>query len=372
MGHDVDDRAGWVRLNLTHGIGPAGALNLLRAFGVPEKIFSASHKQLSQVVGAALATRLGAPDDETDAQVDKAMQWAEQPGNRLLTLADPDYPQRLLEINDPPALLYVSGNVQALSVPGIGVVGSRHATRGGQENARSFSQAFARHQLGVNSGLAHGIDACAHQGSLDANGLTVAVMGTGIDRVYPAANRQLAHAIVDNDGAVITEFPIGSAALRGNFPRRNRLIAGLSSGILVVEAAKESGSLITARLASEFGREVFAIPGSIHSPVSRGCHQLIRQGAKPVQSVLDVQAELHPGLSTPFTASSPTKQPSADPVHPQLLDRIGFDAVSADGLLGDSAVAPDAARLASQLLDLELRGQIERLPDGRVRRLSPP
>jgi len=328
----TDGLAGWVRLNLTHGIGPANALNLLRAFGVPEKIFS----------------------------------------NRLLTLADPDYPQRLLEISDPPALLYVTGNVQALSAPGIGVVGSRHATRGGQENARSFAHAFAQHQLAVNSGLAHGIDACAHQGALDADGLTVAVMGTGIDRIYPAANRKLAHSIVANDGALVTEFPIGRAALRGNFPRRNRLIAGLSAGILVVEAARESGSLITARLASEFGREVFAIPGSIHSPVSRGSHQLIRQGAKLVESVQDVLAELHPGLVKPLVAGLPVKQPNADPAQQQLLDRIGFDAVSLDGLLGDAAIAPDAAKLASQLLELELSGQIERLPDGRVRRLPPP
>jgi DNA processing protein len=365
----VSGLAGWVRLNLTRGIGPAGALNLLRAFGVPEEIFSASHARLSEVVGAALATRLSAPDDETDAEVDTALEWAQQPQNRLLTLSDPDYPQRLLEISDPPALLYVTGNVSALSAPGIGIVGSRHATRGGLENAHSFAHALASHRLAVNSGLARGIDSSAHRGSLDAKGLTVAVMGTGIDRVYPAVNRKLAHAIVQNDGALITEFPIGSAALRSNFPRRNRLIAGLSSGILVIEAARESGSLITARLASECGREVFAIPGSIHSPVSRGCHQLIRQGAKLVESVEDVLAELHPGLIEPAATGLPAKKPSNDPQQQQLLDRIGFDAVSLDALLVDAAIPADAARLAGQLLELELSGQIERLPDGRVRRL---
>ena len=367
--HRTEGLAGWVRLNLTHGIGPAGALNLLRAFGVPEQIFAATHAQLTQVVGAALATRLIAPDDETDAAVDAALQWETQPQNHLLTLSDPEYPQRLLEISDPPALLYVTGNIAALSAPGIGIVGSRHATRGGIENANSFAQAFSRHQLSVNSGLARGIDSAAHQGCLDAAGLTVAVMGTGIDRIYPAVNRKLAHEIVARNGALITEFPIGSAALRANFPRRNRLIAGLSSGILVVEAARESGSLITARLASEFGREVFAIPGSIHSPVSRGTHQLIRQGAKLVESVEDVLSELHPGLLTPAATGLPAKKPSTDPAEQQLLDRIGFDAVSLDALLTDEAIPADAAKLAGQLLELELSGQIERLSDGRVRRL---
>lgn len=365
----VNGLAGWVRLNLTHGVGPANALMLLREFGQPEQIFHASHADVAQVVGNALATRLLGPDDETDNAVQAALDWAAQANNHLLTLADPVYPQRLLQISDPPPMIYVSGNVGALSLPGIGIVGSRHATRGGIGNAQSFAHALALNGLAINSGLARGIDSAAHQGALDASGFTVAVMGTGIDRVYPAVNRELAHAIVKNNGAIITEFPIGSAALRGNFPRRNRLIAGLSSGVLVVEAARDSGSLITARLATECNREVFAIPGSIHSPVSRGCHQLIRQGAKLVESVDDVLAELHPGLLSASPSQLAKKAPVPNPQDQQLLDQIGYDAVSLDALLTDSAIPADAAKLAGQLLELELGGQIERLPDGRIRRL---
>ncbi|MGB7307244.1 MAG: DNA-processing protein DprA [Burkholderiaceae bacterium] len=368
-----DELRAWLRLNITHGIGPATALILLRVFGTPHGIFSASHRAVSDVVGAALATRLLAPDDETDHAVARSLAWAALPDHHLLTLADPAYPPALMEIGDPPPLLYVKGNLASLSAPGIGIVGSRHATRTGLDNAAAFAAELSARGLTVFSGLAHGIDTAAHRGTLDANGLTVAVMGTGIDRIYPAANKNLAASItgINAGGAIITEMPIGSAALRANFPRRNRLIAGLSAGVLVIEAARHSGSLITARQASEFGREVFAVPGSIHSPVSRGCHQLIRQGAKLVECAQDVFDELCPILNldpAPPHSELRAASRSDSAKHHPILQQIGWDTVSMDALLSDSAQPADAAGLAQGLLELELTGLIERLPDGRIRR----
>ncbi|MEZ5741987.1 MAG: DNA-processing protein DprA [Burkholderiaceae bacterium] len=363
------DLPAWLHLCLTQGVGPTGVLRLLRGFGSPAAALNASHDQVSQVIGAALAARLLRTDNARDAAVAASLAWAGQPGHRLLTLADPDYPARLLEIPDPPPLLHVSGQrLDALGRPALAIVGSRHATRAGLANARAFANLLAAQGITIVSGLALGIDAAAHQGALDApDGLTVAVMGTGADRIYPAGHRPLAHRVVAS-GLLVSEAPLGSPALRGNFPRRNRLIAGLSLGVLVVEAARQSGSLITARLALEAGREVFAIPGSIHSPVSRGCHHLIRDGAKLVEQADDILAEL-PRLGG-FSPARPSAVSSAGPADPDqqiLLDHLGWDPVSVDLL--SSTWPGEAPSLAESLLKLELAGTIERLPDGRVQRV---
>ncbi len=368
----------WLRLTLTHGVGPATALTLLRAFRSPDRLLGASHQAVTQVVGAAFATRLLSPDPDIDDQVNQALAWSRMPGRRLLTLADPDYPQRLLDIADPPPLLYVQGEVASLSTPMLAIVGSRHASLGGLDNARAFATDLAAQGLTIVSGLAQGIDAAAHEGALQADqGRTVAVLGTGVDRVYPAGHRALAQRIPSR-GALISELPLATPPRRSHFPRRNRLIAGLAAGVLVVEAARESGSLITARLANEAGREIFAIPGSIHSPQSKGCHQLIREGARLVDCVQDILAELGPVSPSPggqaragSTGPNPLDVRCGDPgTADRLLSIVGWEAVSVDSLL----LMPefDAPSLEQILLVLELDGRIERLADGRVRQRRPP
>jgi DNA processing protein len=270
--------------------------------------------------------------------IDQAEKWAAGPQHHIVTLADPSYPPGLLDIHDPPLLLYVNGNLDCLARPSIAVVGARSATAGGIDNARAFARYLAEQGWCVVSGLALGIDTAAHEGALQAgpdHGGTVAILGTGIDIVYPARNRDLAHRIAET-GALVTEFPMGVRAIPYQFPKRNRLVAGMSRGVLVVEAAKQSGSLITARSASEMGREVFAIPGSIHSPLSRGCHALIRQGAKLVESGADIKDE----LGTPKPASrllpagspAPIKSCPNDPIGARVLEGLGYDPVHLDTL----------------------------------------
>ena len=286
---DRGELSAWLRLTLIPGIGGETRRTLLKACGSPQAIFEASPQALSAIIGPALAERL--LHHECNAGIEAALDWAAQPGNQLLTLADADYPQSLLSSDDPPMLLYAKGNTSTLNRPMLAVVGSRNATAQGVRDAEAFAQALGDAGLTIVSGLALGIDAAAHRGALATAAGTVAVIGTGADRLYPAKNEALARAIAEK-GVVLSEFPLGTPALASNFPRRNRIIAGLGLGCLVVEAALRSGSLITARLAAESGREVFAIPGSIHSPLSRGCHQLIRQGAKLVESALDILEEL--------------------------------------------------------------------------------
>src|SRR5690606_28326912 len=287
----------WLRLMQTSGVGPETARRLLGAFGLPENIFTASLPALRQLVPERIAQALiAAPSAEAAAHIERTLDWATQSGNRVLTLADDDYPASLLEIADPPILLYVKGRAELLSRAAIAVVGSRNATAQGIANAERFSETLAQAGLTVISGMASGIDAAAHQGGLLAThgngGSTVAVIGTGADIVYPARNRALAHRLAE-EGCIVSEYPLGMPAIAANFPRRNRIISGLARGVLVIEAALQSGSLITARMAAEQGRDVFAIPGSIHSPLSKGCHQLIKQGAKLVESAQDVLEELH-------------------------------------------------------------------------------
>lgn len=380
-----EELAAWLRLAFTQGIGHELRLTLLRELGPPEQVLAAGRGALAARVGPAAADALLRDDPELEAIVEAALAWRTQAGCSLVTLADPDYPQPLLDIPDPPLILFVRGrSLSVLNRPALAIVGSRHATVGGCETARAFATDLAGQGFTIVSGLATGIDAAAHEGALAAPcGTTLAVMGTGADRVYPAANHRLAHRISDR-GALVSELPLGAPPLRHHFPRRNRLIAALCRGVLVVEAARQSGSLITARLAAEAGREVFAIPGSIHSPQSRGCHQLIRQGAKLVESAQDILEEL-PGASP---SGSPPPRPDPDdgkdagaegsPLPPvpaeepddPLLHAMGWAPVSVDSLILSGAI--QEGKLAEALLRHELAGRVARLPDGRFQRLGTP
>ena len=309
---------------------------------------------------------LTSPDQ---AALDADLAWLRLSGARILLCTDPEYPPLLAESSGAPASLYVLGSLPALASPQLAMVGSRSPTAAGRETAREFAAYFARGGLTVTSGLALGIDAASHEGALAAGGLTVAVCGTGLDRVYPAENAPLAARIREH-GALVSEFPPRTAPLPQHFPRRNRIISGLSLGTLVVEAARKSGSLITARLAVEQGREVFAIPGSIHSPVSRGCHQLIRDGAKLVEEAADVLAELPISLpKETLTAerSSPLGDGELDKEYEMLLDALGFEPATIDVLVARTRLGVES--VASMLLILELKGRVEALPGGRYGRI---
>lgn len=378
-----EELAGWLRLTLTAGIGDATARKLLTAFGLPADVFAQSSSALRQVVTPAQAAALVAVPPQLDALLDQTWSWlhATEPGgatHRLVTLGDAGYPSALLDMADPPLALYVVGN-PAFDLTqldrALAIVGSRNPTPQGEENAKSFARTLGEAGICVVSGLALGIDGAAHQGALDAVGngdrlATVAVVGTGLDRVYPARHRQLAHHISER-GLIVSELPLGTPPLNQNFPKRNRIIAGLTLGTLVVEAALKSGSLITARLAVEQGKEVFAIPGSIHSPQARGCHALIRQGAKLVESVDDILEEIRFGDAVVSMAHS------ADPVGvatlntpevPSLLRDLGFDPTSLDALCARTGYS--AAVLQAQLLELELDGRVARLPGGLFQRID--
>jgi DNA processing protein len=376
---DREDLGYWLRLTLTPGVGPVLARRLLEQFGLPHAIFESAGGLLAEIAGHRLADALRARDAAREHKVDAALDWAESGAHHLVTLADPDYPPLLLQIGDPPPVLYLAGCREVLVRPMIAIVGARNATAGGTANARAFARALSGAGWTVASGLALGIDAAAHDGALAGGSGTIAVLGTGADVVYPSRHRSLAHRIAD-DGAVVSELPLGTAPLPGLFPRRNRLIAGLSRGVLVIEAAVQSGSLITARQAGEFGRDVFAIPGSIHSPLARGCHALIRQGAKLVESAEDVLSELPPvehpldPSTRPMSASThtlldvyptPIDSPDRDPV----LGAIGHDPVLPDTLATHLGMA--AGELGARLVMLELAGRLQRLPDGRVTRIPP-
>jgi DNA processing protein len=360
--------AQWIRLERTPGVGPETARRLLAAFGLPENIFAAGIPSLQQVVPDRIARALAAPlSDETRAQIDKTLEWSAQPGNHVLTLADALYPKTLLDIADPPLIVYAKGQLDLLSGRSLAVVGSRNATTQGMVNAEQFSAALSEAGLTIISGLALGIDTAAHIGGLRGTGSTVAVIGTGADIVYPARNRALAHRIAEG-GCIVSEYPLGMPAIAANFPRRNRIISGLAQGVLVVEAAAQSGSLITARMAGDQGRDVFAIPGSIHSPLSKGCHLLIKQGAKLVESAQDVLEELqHPRVVANQTTSTVAAEKPRDT---GILASLGFDPVAPDVLA--SRCEMDIASLNAELLTLEMEGHVEMLPGGMVRRLATP
>ncbi len=358
--------AAWLRLLLTPGVGLDSARKLLAAFGLPEAVFAQPASAWQTVVGARAASALDHPPEDLDAQLDRTLAWlAEAPDRHILTLGDPLYPPDLLQMADPPVLLYVLGSVQALHHPRrLAIVGSRNPTPQGEINARQFAQALGQAGVCVVSGLALGVDGAAHDGAMLAGAPTVAVVGTGLDRVYPKRHLALAHRI-GAQGALVSEYPLGTPPLAAHFPQRNRIIAGLSQGTLVVEAAVQSGSLITARLAVEQGREVFAIPGSIHAPQSRGCHALIRQGAKLVESAQDILEDLHfADPSAPDERARPDHSQGAS--EDSLLRAMGHDPVSLDALQARTGL--DTAHLQARLLELELAGDVARLPGGLLQR----
>ena len=369
----------WLRLALTPGVGNATARKLLAAFGSAQAIFEQSSATLQQLGSNKLASALGSEPPGLAAQLQATLGWLRAGDNRrVAVLGDPAYPAVLLDIEDPPLMLYMLGtlsNAGALATEKIAnslaIVGSRNPTPQGESNARQFAKLFGSAGICVVSGLALGIDGAAHDGAMLGGGETIAVVGTGLDRVYPKKHLDLAHRIA-RQGMIISEFPLGTPPLTANFPKRDRIISGLSRGTLVVEAALQSGSLITARLAAEQGKEVFAIPGSIHSPQSRGCHALIKQGAKLVEVAHDVLEELRlapAGSGAAQPASDDNKmdaavQASDDP----LLAALGFDAVSLDALQARTGL--DTPHLQARLLELELGGQVARLPGGLFQQMA--
>ena len=410
-----DELAAWLRLTLTPGVGNASARKLLAAFGLPESIFTQPIGTLAQVVSRKQATSLHTEPPELAALLDTTWNWleADRARRHIVVLGDAAYPQSLLTIEDPPLMLYLLGGHSGESAENsqnegpnspstrvkyaqiaidlianslassIAIVGSRNPTPQGAANARHFAKAFSEAGLTVVSGLALGVDGAAHEGALDGLGpndhrlATMAVVGTGLDRVYPKDHRDLAHRIAEN-GLIISEYPLGTPPLADNFPRRNRLIAGLAQGTLVVEAALKSGSLITARLAVEQGKDVFAIPGSIHSTQARGCHALIKQGAKLVESAQDVLEELKIVVPAEFAtnliatqaystrANGPFEDDSE--AKSELLAALGFDPVGLDALQARTGIS--TPQLQAQLMTLELEGQVARLPGGLFQRLT--
>ena len=373
-----DELASWLRLDRTPGVGGETARRLLAAFGLPANIFAAGAAAVRKVVPERVAQALAAaPSDEATALIARTIEWAAQPGNRVLTLADADYPRALLDIPDPPIMLYVKGRAELLSRTAIAVVGSRNATAQGMANAEKFSDVLSAAGLTIISGMALGIDTAAHIGGLHAQeadgnaGATIAVIGTGADIVYPARNRALAHRIAQA-GCIVSEYPLGTPAIASNFPRRNRLISGLARGVLVVEAALQSGSLITARMAAEQGRDVFAIPGSIHSPLSKGCHLLIKQGAKLVETAQDILEELGHACAAPMPAAASVTQAESDNKNSNsgdaLLRAMGYDPVSVDAL--SARCGEEVNSLQEKLLALELDGRVEMLAGGLFRRMQ--
>ncbi|HET7668808.1 MAG TPA: DNA-processing protein DprA [Burkholderiales bacterium] len=353
--------ASWLQLSLTPGLGPSSLRALLKQFGLPQAVLARRRAELAPFATPAV---LEALDSERVAQaVTRALEWAAASGHQVITLADDTYPKALLEIADPPPLLYAHGHAALLQRPGIAVVGSRNATAQGESNAQHFAKALSDAGLAVVSGLALGIDAAAHRGALAGGGSTIAVLGTGIDIVYPTRNAELA-AEIARKGLLLSEFPLGTPAAAHNFPRRNRLISGLARGCLVVEAALPSGSLITARFAAEQGRDVFAIPGSIHSPLAKGCHSLIKSGAKLVESAEDVLAELAGFRPSGYASTSaPTALNDTG-----LLGVMGHDPVDIDALCQRAGWS--AERVTSELLRLELDGRVTALPGGLYQRLE--
>jgi DNA processing protein len=365
-----DDPVPWLRLQQTAGLGPAMARRLLKRFGLPANIFEAGFEALSAVVPKPLAQALAAPPAPGGAaKIDATLEWLEQPGNAILTLAHAAYPFNLLEIPDPPLLLYLKGRPELLARPALAIVGSRNASAQGVANALHFAHALSGAGLTIVSGLALGIDAAAHQGGLRGAGSSIAVIGTGADIVYPLRNRALAQLIATG-GCIVSEYALGVPAMSSNFPRRNRLISGLARGVLVIEAAAQSGSLITARLAAEQGRDIFAIPGSIHSALAKGCHALIKQGAKLVESADDVLQELAwPSTAAAIPAHRAQSGVAVDgQVHAALLAALSHDPAGSDILAERAGLG--SAEVLTQLLTLEMKGLVERLPGGLFQRTT--
>ncbi len=367
-----DEPESWLALDLIPGLGGEGLRRLLAEFGSPAAVLGQSPSSLARIVSAKAADAIAA--GPAIDQLEAAKKWLEGEVNHLLTLADADYPASLLEISDPPPVLYLKGNRALLASHGVAVVGSRNATPVGLQNAEAFSRALSTAGLTIISGMALGIDAAAHRGGLDGGASSIAVVGTGLDLVYPARNKALARELAEK-GLIISEFSLGTPALAQNFPRRNRIISGLSRGVLVVEAALASGSLITARQAAEQGREVFAIPGTIHSPFSKGCHQLIKQGAKLVDDANDILVELQ-WRNTVARANKSAADVAAiddgldeenDADLDPLLAAMGYDPASIDALMERVDLRADQVML--RITELEIEGVITSLPGGKYQRM---
>lgn len=379
---DKDELRAWLRLSMTEGVGNDAARRLLACFGSPQAVFEQPDSALRHVVTPTQAHALQTIPNALAVQCVRTDQWLRHPTDTvrhaLWTLGDACYPSALLQLSDPPLMLYVAGQTERTLGNAMAIVGSRNPTPQGAQTAEQFGEALSAAGLCVVSGMALGVDGAAHTGALnvedatDTQWRTVAVVGTGLDRVYPRQHQSLAERIAKR-GLLISEYPLGTPPLAQNFPKRNRLIAALGLGTLVVEAALKSGSLITAQLALELGREVLAIPGSIHATQSHGCHALIRQGAKLVENAHDVLEELQ--LTAPrqvrlfADAAEADVEPSADCVESRLLSQMGFDPVSLDALQTRSGLS--TATLQADLLALELSGQVGRLAGGLFQRLRP-
>lgn len=373
---DRDELRAWLRLTLSPGIGNEGSRKLLATFGSAQAIFDQGSATLKQLGSDKLKRALR---DEPAALADllqTTLDWlAAAPDRQVVTLGDKAYPASLLDIADPPLMLYMTGSLvgaSAVPLPAtscLAIVGSRNPTPQGEINARQFAKAFGASGMCVVSGLAMGVDGAAHDGALLGGGTTIAVVGTGLDRVYPKKHLELAHRIAAS-GMIISEFPLGTPPISSNFPKRNRIISGLSQGTLVIEAALKSGSLITARMASEQGKEVFAIPGSIHSPQSRGCHWLIKQGAKLVENAEDVLEEFKLPVTRQPEGEAPDEDEANDaaPADTGFMSALGFDVVSLDALQARTGLP--TPELQARLLELELDGHLTRLPGGLFQRMS--
>ena len=359
---DPGSLSSWLALNAVAALSGAGWRRLAAAFGSPAQVLRQSEQSLARVVDPALAESIRRSADSPIVQA--ALDWSTQPGHAIVTLADPRYPELLRETPDPPPVLYAAGRIELLACPMLAMVGSRNASVQGMRNAEAFARVLSTHGLCIASGMALGIDTAAHHGALQAAGRSVAVLGCGIDVIYPQGNAQLYRQLA-SEGLVLSEFALGTRPLTHHFPRRNRIIAGLSRGCLVVEAALASGSLITARCAVDMGRDVFAIPGSIHSPLSKGCHHLIKQGAKLVDDALDVLDEL--GMPKQPIARAQA-QSQLDPDAANVLAALGHDPCGFDALVERTAMPVE--RLAALLTQLELDARVSRTDRGEYQRLD--
>lgn len=355
------DAEAWLRLCLVPGVPPSAQRLLLAAMGTPQHVLGGDARALVQAGASPRMAELLAAGP-SPVLLEKTLRWLDDNSSQLITLGDPAYPRLLLQIPDPPNVLYAIGRVELLNEPCFAIVGSRNCTGAGGRDARAFAHALSSAGLCIVSGLALGIDTHAHTGGLEGAGSTIAVMGTGPDVIYPARNRELAHHIA-RQGCLLTEFPLGTPSMSGNFPRRNRLISGLSRGVLVVEAARRSGSLITARLAADQDRDVFAVPGSIHSPHSKGCHHLIKDGAKLVDDAADILIEL--GMPAPQSeGDSRVGELDEIEVRPHLvLNAIRFAPLTIDQISGITGAPPGV--VAAELSRLEVEGRVESMAGGR-------
>lgn len=358
-----DEVASWLRLTLVAAVSPRAARALLSAFGDPARVLAASRRDIARIVGESAASALVAGPDAP--QMNATMRWLEAEDHHIVALGEDRYPPSLLEIEDPPPAIYVTGRMDLLAAPAFAIVGSRNATVQGVRDARAFAESIAAAGMSIMSGLALGIDAAAHRGGLSRAASSLAVMGTGPDIYYPRGNHGLACELASG-GCLLSEFPLGTPPLKENFPRRNRLISGMSRGVLVVEAAMKSGSLTTARLALEQGRDVFAIPGSIHSPLSKGCHWLIKQGAKLVESADDILGEL--GWQAPRPDSDDIALDAPDEGDP-LLRAIGYAPISLDQVAERANM--DVAAASAAVTRLEIEGRIAALAGALFQRVKP-